>query len=193
MIVVTPLDAGRSGSRTGGPSFTLSNRFVRTVWQIAWLVLARWTPPMLHPWRALLLRGFGARLGANCRVHASASIWLPSQLQLGNNVLIGPGVHVYNQGRIVIGSDTVVSQRAHLCASTHDVDGPQFQLELRPIIIGERCWVATEAFVGPGVSMGSGSVLAARCALFGNAEPWTIYRGNPAVPVRPRVQPVGEA
>ena len=52
--------------------------------------------------------------------------------------------------------------------------------------IGTGCWVAAEAFVGPGVTMGAGSVLAARGALFHDAEPDTIYRGNPAVAVKPR-------
>ncbi|MBX7497110.1 putative colanic acid biosynthesis acetyltransferase [Qipengyuania sp. 6B39] len=188
-----PLDAQAARSRTGGPSFSLANRLTRALWQACWLLLARWTPPVLHAWRALLLRLFGARLGRGCRVHASARIWLPGNLELGDNVLIGPGAVLYNQGRITIGSDSVVSQRAHLCASSHDVDDPHFQLVLRPVTLGRNCWVAAEAFVGPGVTMADGSVLAARGALFADAETGTIYRGNPAVPLRKRAQRAGEA
>jgi putative colanic acid biosynthesis acetyltransferase WcaF len=77
----------------------------------------------------------------------------------------------------------VISQRAHLCASTHLVNDPNFQLVLRPIGIGQRCWVAAEAFVGPGVRMADGAVLGARGALFGDADVDCIYRGNPAEPV----------
>lgn len=186
---VEPLDAGAAGSRHGGPSFPLSNRFARIIWQVCWLVLARWTPPPLHRWRALVLKTFGARLGRNCRVHASARIWLPANLVMGDNVLIGPGAILYNQGRIAIGSDSIVSQRAHLCASSHDVDDPHFQLVLRPISIGAGCWIAAEAFVGPGVTMGPGAVLAARGALFADAEPGAIYRGNPASKLRNRGLP----
>ena len=182
-----PLDARKSGSRDGGPSFSLANRITRVAWMAAWLVLARWTPPPLHRWRAFVLRTFGAKLGRGCRVHASASIWLPANLALGDNVLIGPGARLYNQGRIAIGSGSVVSQRAHLCASSHDASDPHFQLVLRPITLGDGCWVAAEAFVGPGVRMGDGAVLAARGALFDDAESWTIYRGNPAQAFKPRV------
>ena len=188
-----PLDAGKSQSRTGGPSFSLGNRLARVLWMAAWLLLARWTPPPLHGWRALLLRLFGANLGRNCRVHASVRIWHPANLELGDNVLIGPGARLYNQGRITIGSDSVVSQRAHICASTHDVSDPQFQLVLRPVAIGAQCWVAAEAFVGPGVTMGEGAVLAARGALFENAEAWAIYRGNPAVRLKARALRSGAA
>jgi ParB-like chromosome segregation protein Spo0J len=77
-------------------------------------------------------------------------------------------------------------QRAHICASTHDVDDPLFQLVLRPVTIGTRCWVAAEAFVGPGVTMADRSVLGARAALFRDAEADGIYQGNPAVKVKQR-------
>ncbi|UOR15736.1 putative colanic acid biosynthesis acetyltransferase [Qipengyuania aquimaris] len=188
-----PLDAKKAASRSGGPSFSLANRLGRVVWMTSWLLLARWTPPPLHGWRALILRLFGARLGGNCRVHASVKIWHPRNLELGDNVLIGPGAIIYNQGCITIGSDCVVSQRAHLCASTHDVSDRDFQLLVRPVTLAPKCWVAAEAFLGPGVTMGEGAVLAARGVLFEDAEAWAIYRGNPAAKLKPRELRAGEA
>ena len=188
-----PLDAAFSRAIEGGASFSLHNRFVRVVWGVAWLLLARFTPPPLHAWRRLVLRAFGAKVGRGARVHASAAIWLPRNLELGEQVLIGPGARLYNQGTIKIGGWSVISQRAHLCASTHRIDDPDFQLECRPIVVGERCWVAAEAFVGPGVTMGDGAVLAARGALFENAEEDGIYRGNPAALVRQRTRRHGPA
>jgi hypothetical protein len=41
-------------------------------------------------------------------------------------------------------------------------------------------WVAAEAFVGPGVTIGEGAVLGARGCAFRDLEPWTVYAGNPA-------------
>lgn len=183
---MTPLDASRTNVLEGGASFSLGNRVLRVVWGTAWLVLARFTPPPLHPWRRLILRLFGARVGKGARVHASAAIWLPANLELGDHALIGPGARIYNQGRIRIGARTVISQRAHLCASSHAIDDPHFQLVLRPVTIGAGCWVAAEAFVGPGVTMADGAVLAARGALFDDAEADGVYRGNPAVKIKER-------
>lgn len=184
--MTTPLDARTHRPLEGGASFSLGNKLSRLAWGTAWLILARFTPPPMHAWRRLVLRAFGARLGPGARVHGSASIWLPSNLELGANCLIGPRVRLYNQGRITIGAHSVVSQGAHICASTHDVSDPHFQLVLRPVAIGAHCWIASEAFVGPGVTMGDRSVLAARGALFGNAEAATIYRGNPAEAIKER-------
>jgi putative colanic acid biosynthesis acetyltransferase WcaF len=183
---VRVLDAATHRTYAGGPSFTVGNRLFRVVWGAAWLLLARWTPAPLHGWRRLVLRAFGARVAPGVQVYGSVRIWHPGNLEIGENTMIGRSVTVYNQGRITIGARTMISQRAHLCASTHDVNDPHFQLQLRPIRIGNQCWVAAEAFVGPGVTMSDGAVLGARGALFTDAEPMGIYRGNPATKVKIR-------
>ena len=180
------LDAQTTRPLEGGASFSIANRLFRVLWMVCWLVLARFTPPPLHAWRRIVLRLFGAQVGRGARVHASVMIWHPANLVLGEQCLIGPGVRLYNQGTITIGARTVVSQRAHLCASSHDINDPDFQLILRPIMVGTQCWVAAEAFVGPGVNMGDRSVLAARGALFANAEADGVYSGNPAQFVKRR-------
>ena len=181
-----PLDAAQTKPLEGGASFSFGNRLLRVVWMLTWLVLARFTPPPLHGWRRLVLRAFGAQIGRGARVHGSVSVWLPANLALGEYALIGPGVRLYNQGQICIGARSVVSQRAHICASTHDLRDPLFQLVLRPVAIGAQCWVAAEAFVGPGVTMGDRAVLAARGALFSDAAADGVYSGNPAVFVKDR-------
>jgi putative colanic acid biosynthesis acetyltransferase WcaF len=174
-----PADAFRPLAR--GAEFTLANKLERVLWRLVWGLLARATPPQLAAWRRFLLRLFGARVGPGAKVYGSVRIWLPRHLELGEGALVGPGAELYNQGRIAIGPHCVISQRAFLCASTHSTSDPAFALEARPIALGRGCWVAAEAFVGPGVTMGDGAVLAARGALFEDAEAMGIYRGNPAV------------
>lgn len=183
---MTILDASETRPLEGGASFSLANRITRVAWRLTWLVLARFTPPPLHAWRRLILKAFGAKIGRGARVHASVRIWLPANLELGDNTLIGPGAHLYNQGRITVGARTVISQGAHICASTHDIADPNFQLVVRPIAIGEQAWVAAEAFVGPGVTIGDRAVIGARAALFQNAEPDGVYSGNPAQFIKTR-------
>lgn len=176
----SPLDARQSKPLEGGASFTLGNRIFRAVWIVAWTILARWTPPPLHGWRRFVLRTFGASVGPNVRLYGSTRVWYPPNLSLGEWVLLGPGVNCYNQGRIEIGAYTVVSQGAHLCASSHDISDPNFQLVLKPITIGSRVWIAAEAFIGPGCIVADGCVIGARAALFGRTESGGVYSGNPA-------------
>lgn len=99
---------------------------------------------------------------------------------------MGRAVNCYNQGHITIGANAVVSQNSTLCASTHDLSEPLFPLVLRPIRIERDAWVAAEAFVGPGVTLGEGAVLGARGVAVRDLEPWTVYAGNPARPIKGR-------
>lgn len=178
------LDASR---RTpAGASFTLSHRLTRLLWNLVWLAGASWTPPMLRPWRVFLLRAFGARVAPTAIVYGSARIWHPANLEMGDHACIGPRVIVYSMADIRFGAHALASQGAHICAGTHDIDDPNFQLEARPIEIGEGAWVAAEAFVGPGVSIGDWAVLGARAVAFRDLEAWGVYAGNPAKRIRTR-------
>jgi putative colanic acid biosynthesis acetyltransferase WcaF len=177
------LKAGAEASPfDGAPSFPLRHRLHRAAWQLAWLLLARWTPPPLHRWRIFLANCFGARIDPSAALYGSVRIWYPPNLSVGSRAALDRGVNCYSMGPIAIGERAVVSQGAFLCTGTHDIHGPDFQVEARPITIGARAWVCAEAFVGPGVSVGEGAVLAARGAAFRDLDPWTVYRGNPAVP-----------
>lgn len=181
-----PLDGQASRAWEGGPSFALRNRLYRAAWSVAWLLLARWTPPPLRGWRRWLLRLFGAQVAPTANIYGSARIWSPAHLVVGDHAAIGPGAIVYSMAPIAIGAHCVISQRAHLCAGTHDIEDAAFQLHARPIVIGARAWIAAEAFVGPGVTVGEGAVLGARGCAMRDLAPWTVHVGNPAAAVRAR-------
>ena len=148
---------------------------------MVWLLFAAWTPPALHRWRILLLRVFGAEVAWSAFVYGSARIWYPANLVMAAGATLGPGTICYSMAPIRIGSKAVVSQRAHLCCGTHDIHGPQFQIQARSISIGDYAWICAEAFVGPGVQVGEGAVLAARAVSFRDIDSWQVHRGNPAV------------
>lgn len=135
----------------------------------------------------MLLRLFGARMGIRSDVRGSARVWLPANLHMADHALIGPEVSCYNQALISVGERALISQGAHLCAGTHNIDDPHFPLVTKPIHIGAHAWVAAEAFVGPGTTIGEGCVLGARAVAFGTLTPWTVYSGNPAVARRQRL------
>ena len=164
------------------PSFSLGNRLIRALWAIVWLVLFRPSPRPFHAWRNVLLRLFGAKIGKAVHVYPNVKVWLPSLLTIGNNVGIANGVTLYNMAPIVIHDYCVVSQGAHLCAGSHDIDSPNFQLIAKPIVLNKNVWICAEAFVGLGVTIAEGCVVGARAVVVKNiAQPWTVWAGNPAI------------
>jgi putative colanic acid biosynthesis acetyltransferase WcaF len=170
----------------GGPSFSVGHRAYRAIWSVVWLLLASWTPPFFNPWRRALLKAFGARIAGTARIHSGARIWYPRNLEMGEHACLGPRVECYSMAKITLETYALASHGAHLCAGTHDIDDPDFQLRAAPIRIGRKGWIAAEAFVGPGVIVGEGAVLGARGVTFSDLEPWTVYAGNPAREIRKR-------
>jgi len=186
MVAGTPLETRDKTIWDGGASFSRRNRLYRLAFIVTWGLLAAWTPPPLRGWRRLILRLFGARIAPTAIVYGSARIWSPANLTMEDHSVIGPRTTIYAMAPIRLGAYAIVSQGAHLCAGTHDVESPAFQLHTRPIVIGTRAWVAAEAFVGPGVTIGDGAVLGARAVAMRDIAAWTIAAGNPARPLRPR-------
>ena len=178
--------AGLATPLLGGPTFALRFRLMRLAWLITWRCLAAWTPSPFHTWRNLLLRLFGAKLDPTAIVHGSTVIWWPGNLVMGRNASMGPGVICYNVAPVTLEALAIVSQRAHLCTGSHDIQQASFPLVARPIVLRRKAWVAAEAFVGPGTEVGEGAVLGARGVAVKALEPWTVYAGNPARAVASR-------
>lgn len=70
--------------------------------------------------------------------------------------------------------------RRHLCCASHNIRSDRHEQVHKPIVMCRRSWVAAEAFVAMGVTVGEGAVVGARAAVFKDVEPWTVVGGNPA-------------
>lgn len=170
-----------------GPSFSLKHRLRRQLWNIVYLIFFRISPRPFHAWRALLLRLFGATLGTGCHVYPSAKIWAPWNLILGDFVGVGDSAILYSMEKIIIGNYAVISQGAYLCGGTHDYNSENFQLVIKPIVIGMHVWVCAEAFIHPGVVIPDGAVIGARAVATKNLlSAWTVYAGNPCKAIAAR-------
>lgn len=166
---------------------SLKNRLGRALWGISyWLLFRPFIGRVFNPWRCFVLRCFGAKLKGDVTVFADARIWAPWNLEMTDS-LIGPAVNVYNTGLLVIGRLSIISHGAYICTGSHDIEDPAFPMIPSTIRIEDQVWVATEAFIGPRVTLGQGAVVGARACVFKDVEPWTVVGGNPAKVLKRRV------
>lgn len=149
--------------------------------------LFRFSPRSFFGWRRFLLRLFGAHVGMDAHVYPSARIYLPWKLTLGNESSIGEWALIYNLGHITVGDKSTVSHRAHLCAGTHDYTNPSLPLLRQPIKIESQAWICADAFVGPGIRIGEGAVVAAASVVVRDVPSWQVVAGNPARVIKQRV------
>jgi putative colanic acid biosynthesis acetyltransferase WcaF len=168
------------------PAFSFGNRAARLVWNIAWLLLYRPSPRPLHAWRAMLLRLFGATLGPDCHFYPASRVWAPWNLHCSDHVAAGDGVEIYNPSPLQLGSHVILSQDCYVCGATHDYNDPAFPLLAYAMTIEPYAWICARASVAPGVRVGEGAVLGLGSIATRDLEPWTVYSGNPAQPIRKR-------
>lgn len=157
----------------------------RIIWGVGYLVF-RFSPRPFFGWRRFILRCFGATVGKHVHCYNSARIYFPWNLSIGDWSAIGEDAFIYNLGPVRIGSHVTISQRAHLCAGTHDYTDPTMPLIKPPIHVADQVWICADAFVGPGVTVGEGAVVGARAVAVKDVPPWSIVAGNPARVVKQR-------
>ena len=164
------------------------HRFSRIIWAIVNATIFRCLPTKyLRKARIALLLLFGADVSWNAMVYNSCKIYAPWNLKIGDFACVGPNTQLYSKDRISIGNNTIISQGSFLCTAGHDISDAHNALKTAPIELGDSVWVAAEAFVGMGVTIGEGAVVGARAAVFNFVKPWTVVGGNPAKYIKERV------
>lgn len=164
------------------------HHFKRVIWFIVNATIFRCLPGMqLRYFRNLLLRMFGAKVPIRTLIYSSCKIWAPWNLVVGKYACIGPNTELYNKDMIVVGDNTVISQGSILCTASHDITDSRHPLITAPIVLGDRVWVASNAFIGMGVTIGEGAVVGATASVYKDVEPWTVVGGNPAKFIKKRV------
>lgn len=153
---------------------------LRFVWSIIEFILFRPSPRHLYKWRNFILKLMGSKIGKNVKIYPSARIMYPWLLEIGDNSTISWDVKVYNLGLSKIGTNTMISQYAHLCGGTHDYTSSNFDLIRVGFTIGNDVWIAAEAFIGPAVKVHNGAVVGARAVVIKDVSPFAIVAGNPA-------------
>jgi putative colanic acid biosynthesis acetyltransferase WcaF len=129
-------------------------------WVCRSLFFAPWFP-VPSALKVAVLRFFGAKVGVGVVIRSRVNITMPWRVEIGDHVWLGDEVLILSLDRVRIGSHVCVSQRAFLCTGNHDFRKESFDLITGPIEIGDGCWIAACAFVGPGALLPAGTMVKA--------------------------------
>jgi putative colanic acid biosynthesis acetyltransferase WcaF len=166
-------------SNQAARKYTRGEQVRRIAWSLGrWLLIL--SPRPFFAWRRMVLRLFGARIGAHVNVYSTAYLYMPWNVEIGDWSAVGDDVFVYSLGKVRIGKNVTLSYRSHICAGTHDLNDPMLPLLKPPVTIEEGVFVGTEAFIGPGVIVGRGAVVGARAVVVKSVKALDVVAGNPA-------------
>lgn len=167
--------------------WSFKQKLARAVWMIVGKPIFRLSFHNWYGFRARLLRLFGARIGRGVAIRPSVNIEIPWNVEIDDDATIGDHAILYSLGIIRIGKRSIISQYAHLCAGTHDYSDHTFRLLRTPVTIGDDVWIGADSFIGPGVHVGTLSVVGARSSTYKNLPGRMVCVGNPAKPIKERV------
>lgn len=160
-------------------NFRGRNAIIVQLWRIIYVLFFRTSPQFLYGWRRFILRLFGAKIGKKVIIRPSVEITYPWKIEIGDYSWIGDNVVLYSLGKIVIGCNTIISQKSYLCTGSHDFNKSTFDIFQKPIVIGNSCWIATDVFVAPGVQITNEVIIGARSSVYNSITQKGVYKGNP--------------
>jgi putative colanic acid biosynthesis acetyltransferase WcaF len=168
-------------------NFRGRNAFVVQLWWLTQAIFFRNSPQFLYGFRRFLLRLFGANIGKKVVIRPTVKITYPWKVSIGDYSWIGDDVVLYSLGNIEIGKNVVISQKSYICAASHDYLQLDFPIFAGVVRIQDECWLATDVFVAPGVTIHKGTVIGARSSVYKDLPSNKVCIGNPVKIVRNRV------
>ena len=133
--------------------------------------------------KRFLLKVFGAKIGKGVVLKPSINVKYPWKLSIGDHCWIGEHVWLDNVEPIHIADNVCISQGALLLTGSHDHKSESFDYSCGEIIVEEGVLIGAKAIVAKGVTCKSHSILSINSVAERDLDAFTIYKGNPAIPM----------
>ena len=167
--------------------YTNGQQIRRVLWWLAEAVLFRCSLHNWYTWRRFVLRLFGAKLATQTYVARTARIEFPWNLHMGKQSSIGRQAWIYNLAPVHIGEYVTISQRVTICTGSHDYQRPSMPQTRDPVDVQDGAWLAMDAFVLPGTTIGRNAVIGARAVVTSDMPENMVCAGHPCKPIKPRL------
>jgi putative colanic acid biosynthesis acetyltransferase WcaF len=163
------------------------SRLIEALWCVvrAGVFMSSLPWPCFFKRRLLIL--FGAKIGKGFYIRPRVCIHFPWKLEVGDYCWIGDDCGLLNLESVRLGNHVAIAHRVYIATGNHDFTDSAMAYRNSSITIHDGAWVASCAFIGPGVVLGEHCVVAAGAIVTKSVEPWTVVKGNPAVKVGVRV------
>lgn len=155
-------------------------KYIEVLWLIAKFMIVQSRFPWPSCVRKSLLVCFGAKIGKGFYIRPSVNVHFPWKLIIGDNVWIGEGCTILNLENVEIRSNSALAHEVYVSTGNHDIRKSDFPYANKPVLIESCSWIGTRAFIGAGVHVKRGAVVAAGAVVIKDVDEWTIVGGIPA-------------
>ncbi len=128
--------------------------------------------------------------GRNVKLVGYSRFLDPDGLTIGDNVRIGYDCFFFCKGRIIIGSNTIISRSVIIYSSNHNYNGDAVpydnQYIHKPVNIGKNVWIGMGVIICPGVTIGDNAIIGMGTVVAQNVNDGEIIVGSPQRCIRLR-------
>jgi len=137
-------------------------------------------------YRAALVKRTLLSCGKNVSISHHAIIEGTESISIDDNVSINAFVHIWGQGKLSIGKNTLIASHVTITTLTHDPKVIPYKNSVvqKEITIGENVWIGSHAVILPGVRIGDNAIIGAGSVVTKNVAPNAIVTGVPATLLR---------
>jgi len=100
-------------------------------------------------------------------------------LSVGEHSFIGRAELSVHE-KLSIGRCVCINDGVKILTASHEVRDPLWSTVAKPVVIEDQVWIATDALILPGVTLGRGSVVGAGAVVAKDVPALGIVVGNPA-------------
>ena len=129
--------------------------------------------------RRIKLVNSGATIAETAEIGIVTINGRKNNLAIGDFSTLGK-VEIALHDKVTIGKYVCINDGVVILSASHDILDPLWQHKKAPIFIGDYAWIATNAIILPGVSIGKGAVVGAGAVVRKNVSDYSIVVGNPA-------------
>ncbi|AXT57331.1 acyltransferase [Aquimarina sp. AD1] len=131
------------------------------------------------------------KVGSNF-VWKGSYVEYPENVEIGNNVYIGPEARLHGLGGIKIGDGVISGPRLTIYTYNHNYINAKYLPYdevhlLKEVTIKNNVWLGDSVSILPGVTIGEGSIIGMRSVIVKDIPPFSIVGGNPAKVIKKRV------
>lgn len=137
----------------------------------------------MHTVRRLFYRAAGLTIGKGSAIHMGARFYNPTNIEIGDDTIIGEDVVLDGRDKLNIGSHVDIASDVMIYNCQHNIHSNEFEAVSQPVIIKDYVFIGPRAIILPGVTLGKGSAVAAGAVVTKDVDEYTVVAGIPAKPV----------
>ncbi len=122
----------------------------------------------------------GIKIGKNSKIHVGTKFYLPKNIEIGQDTIIGYRGFLDGRDKLFIGNHVDIASEVMIYNSEHDLEDANFRPTEEPVIIEDYVFIGPRAIILPGVKIGKGAVIGAGAVVTKDVAPKTIVGGVPA-------------